>query len=205
MTSVPGDSAENSGRNDDRCLAGAESADRSGGDTGTGPSTERVLDGRGIAPDAAVPGAVGDESAASVNRAAGDESAASFLRSATAEPATNVNSAVADVGPAGGSRAAEPPANADWAASAGLVASIESVANASPAAEVESVDGETRDVVRLLRRFGGRAFALAFVAGITGLTTVALVLGLIGFALVLAPVRGIRRGDGPAARVPPGW
>lgn len=204
MTSVPGESAENSGRNDDRCLADAESADRSGGDTGTGPSTERVLDGRGIAPDSAVPGAVGDESVASVNRAAGDESA-SFLRSATAEPATNVNSAVANVGPAGGSRMAEPPANADWAASADLVASIESVANASPAAEVEPVDGETRAVVRLLRRFGGRAFALAFVAGITGLTTVALVLGLMGFALVLAPVRGVRRGDGRAARVPPGW
>ncbi|ATY14500.1 hypothetical protein CU254_31825 [Amycolatopsis sp. AA4] len=72
-------------------------------------------------------------------------------------------------------------------------------------AEVEPVDGETRDVVRLLRRFGGRAFALAFVAGITGLTTLALVLGLAGFALVLVPVRGVRRGGGPAARVPPGW
>ncbi|MBB2500018.1 hypothetical protein [Amycolatopsis echigonensis] len=127
---------------------------------------------------------------ASINRAAGDESMAAVVRSAIAEPATNVNWAVADVGPvARGSRVAEPSANAD----------------ASPAAEVESVDGETRDVVRLLRRFGGRAFALAFVAGITGLTTVALVVGLVGFALVLAPVRGVRRGDGPAARVPPGW
>ncbi|WP_409185349.1 hypothetical protein F9C11_14330 [Amycolatopsis sp. VS8301801F10] len=78
-------------------------------------------------------------------------------------------------------------------------------ANASHAADGEPVDGETRDVVRLLRRLGGRAFALAFVAGITGLTTVALVLGLAGFALVLAPVRGVRRGGGPAAPAPRGW
>ncbi|RJQ83067.1 hypothetical protein [Amycolatopsis panacis] len=45
------------------------------------------------------------------------------------------------------------------------------------------------DPVRLLRQFGVRAFALAFVAGIAGLSTVALALALAGFALVLAPVR----------------
>jgi hypothetical protein len=60
--------------------------------------------------------------------------------------------------------------------------------------------GREPDVVRLLRRFAVRAFALAFVAGVTGLTTVALALGLVGFGLVLAPpVRraGVRAAPGP--------
>ncbi|MFD2470940.1 hypothetical protein [Amycolatopsis silviterrae] len=69
----------------------------------------------------------------------------------------------------------------------------------------DQVDQPTRDLVRLLRRFGWRAFALAFVAGLTGLTTVAMVLALVGFALILAPVRGVRRGGVPAVPERPGW
>ncbi|GAA3573113.1 hypothetical protein GCM10022222_66760 [Amycolatopsis ultiminotia] len=48
-------------------------------------------------------------------------------------------------------------------------------------------DAPPSDLIRLLRRFGVRVFALAFVAGITGLTMLALALALAGFALVLAP------------------
>ncbi len=63
----------------------------------------------------------------------------------------------------------------------------------------ETGSEEAPDVVRLLRRFGVRAFALAFVAGITGMTTVALVLGLVGFGLVLV------RAGGQGARGRRGW
>ncbi|MBB4688676.1 hypothetical protein [Amycolatopsis jiangsuensis] len=63
-------------------------------------------------------------------------------------------------------------------------------------------DGEvSKDLGRLLRQFGVRAFALAFVAGLTGLSMLALALALAGFALVLAPIRArpVSPADGPAA------
>jgi len=86
---------------------------------------------------------------------------------------------------------------------ADLAAAVAEVfAGTEAAAETEE---SATDTAKLLRRFALRAFALAFVAGITGLTTVALVLGLVGSGLALAPVRGVRRGGGPAAPAPPGW
>lgn len=213
MTSAPGDPAENSGRNDDRHLDGDVSTDRSA-DTETGLAGGGEVDARGIAPDDAALGArderrsapedatlaaAGDCTAASVNEAARDVSAVGPV--ASPESAAQVESAVG-VGPVA---SPEPAAHVESVAGAGSATDVGSAPSINLAVEVEQVDGATRDVVRLLRRFGGRAFALAFVAGITGLTTVALVLGLVGFALVLAPVRGVRQGGGPAAPVPPGW
>lgn len=64
------------------------------------------------------------------------------------------------------------------------------------------MDTETTDLVRLLRRFGVRALALAAVAGLVGYPTVAMALGLVGCALLFARprVRVTRAGapEGPA-------
>ncbi|WP_037357750.1 hypothetical protein [Amycolatopsis orientalis] len=184
MTSVPGDSAENSGRSDDGSLDGDLLGDRSADtDPGLGPA--------GRASDAASVAATGEGATASNTRA------------------ESVAPAAVDGCPVG---SVEPRTHSDQLTRAEPVAthrpagaSVDRAVGTGQTSEVEPLDGETRAAVRLLRRFGGRAFALAFVAGITGLTTVALVLGLAGFALVLAPVRGVRRGGGPAAPGPPGW
>ncbi|MFE0026005.1 hypothetical protein [Amycolatopsis sp. NPDC059021] len=46
------------------------------------------------------------------------------------------------------------------------------------------------DLSLLLRRFGFRALVLALVAGLLGLTTLAIFLALAGFGLIFVPVGG---------------
>jgi hypothetical protein len=53
----------------------------------------------------------------------------------------------------------------------------------------EATSGPATDLVRLLRHFGVRALALAFVSCLAGLTTVALGLTVAGLVLLYAPVR----------------
>jgi hypothetical protein len=49
--------------------------------------------------------------------------------------------------------------------------------------------GPATDLVRLLRHFGIRALALAFVSCVAGMTTVALCLTVAALVLLYAPVR----------------
>ncbi|MEV6900419.1 hypothetical protein [Amycolatopsis sp. NPDC051372] len=62
------------------------------------------------------------------------------------------------------------------------------------------MDTETMDLVRLLRRFGVRALALAAVAALVGYTTVAMALALVGFGLLFARPKVRKAGvpEGPA-------
>ncbi|MEV0081687.1 hypothetical protein [Saccharopolyspora sp. NPDC050642] len=55
------------------------------------------------------------------------------------------------------------------------------------------MDTSSSDVARLLRIFAVRALVLAFIAGITGGTTLAMVLALVGLGLLLVPVETARR------------
>ncbi|MGW5649219.1 hypothetical protein ACWEV3_37895 [Saccharopolyspora sp. NPDC003752] len=55
------------------------------------------------------------------------------------------------------------------------------------------MDTSSSDVARLLRIFAARALVLAFIAGITGATTPAMVLGLAGVGLLLAPMGAAHR------------
>ncbi|MEV0697024.1 hypothetical protein AB0I53_03765 [Saccharopolyspora sp. NPDC050389] len=55
------------------------------------------------------------------------------------------------------------------------------------------MDTSSSDVARLLRIFAARALVLAFIAGVTGITTLAMVLALVGVGLLLAPVETARR------------
>lgn len=67
------------------------------------------------------------------------------------------------------------------------------------------MDTETTDLVRLLRRFGVRALALAAVTALVGYPTVAMVLGLVGCGLLFARPRGrLTTTDEPATPGPPG-